>query len=101
MKAKGSSDPLAECKGGGHPKYEKIKDLNAGAFGFVQLCKEKDTGEKVAIKFMERGHKITKVCLCRTCFMGPTLLAMFEVSFHHPAECQKAYCFKGLSSPLA
>ncbi|CAK0781057.1 hypothetical protein CVIRNUC_005271 [Coccomyxa viridis] len=60
MKARGSSDPLAEGRGGGHPKYEKIKDLNAGAFGFVQLCREKDTGEKVAIKFMERGHKITK-----------------------------------------
>ena len=65
MKARGSSDPLAEGRGGGHPKYEKIKDLNAGAFGFVQLCREKDTGEKVAIKFMERGHKITKVCCTR------------------------------------
>jgi serine/threonine-protein kinase SRK2 len=66
MKAKGNSDPLAECKGGCHPKYKKIKDLNAGAFGFVQLCEEKDTGEKVAIKFMERGHKITKVCVVQS-----------------------------------
>lgn len=66
MKARGSSDPLAECRGGGHPKYEKIKDINAGAFGFVQLCRDKETGEKLAIKFMERGHKITKVCRPRT-----------------------------------
>ena len=66
MKAQGSSDPLGEGRGGGNTKYEKIKDLNAGAFGFVQLCREKDTGEKVAIKFMERGHKITKVCGTRT-----------------------------------
>ena len=38
-------DPLQR-----HPKYEKIQDLNAGAFGFVQLCKNKLTGEQVAIK---------------------------------------------------
>jgi serine/threonine-protein kinase SRK2 len=46
-------DPLA-----GHPKYEKIKDLNAGTFGFVQLCLDKSTGEKCAIKFIERGDKV-------------------------------------------
>lgn len=45
----------------GNKKYEKIKDLNAGAFGFVYLARDKESGEKVAIKFMERGHKITKV----------------------------------------
>ena len=56
MKARGSKNPLEN-----NSKYEKIKDLNAGAFGFVQLAKEKETGERVAIKFMERGHKITKV----------------------------------------
>ena len=73
MKAQGSSDPLGEGRGGGSTKYEKIKDLNAGAFGFVQLCREKDTGEKVAIKFMERGHKITKVCGPRTSLLQITL----------------------------
>ena len=73
MKARGSSDPLGEGRGGGSTKYEKIKDLNAGAFGFVQLCREKDTGEKVAIKFMERGHKITKVRGPRTSVLRCTL----------------------------
>jgi len=43
-----------------HPKYEKVKDLNSGTFGFVQLCKDKTTGEMCAIKFIERGDKITK-----------------------------------------
>ena len=56
MKAHGAKNPLEH-----NSKYEKIKDLNAGAFGFVQLAREKETGERVAIKFMERGHKITKV----------------------------------------
>jgi len=44
----------------GHPKYEKIKDLNSGTFGFVQLCRDKASGELCAIKFIERGEKITK-----------------------------------------
>lgn len=44
----------------GHPKYEKIKDLNSGTFGFVQLCRDKTDGHECAIKFIERGDKITK-----------------------------------------
>ncbi|GAX81597.1 hypothetical protein CEUSTIGMA_g9025.t1 [Chlamydomonas eustigma] len=44
----------------GHPTYEKIKDLNSGTFGFVQLCRNKITKEQCAIKFIERGDKITK-----------------------------------------
>lgn len=48
-------DPLA-----GHPKYEKIQDLNAGAFGFVQLCRNKQTSEQVAIKFIERGDRVNR-----------------------------------------
>ena len=71
MKARGSKNPLEN-----NSKYEKVKDLNAGAFGFVQLAKEKETGERVAIKFMERGHKITKVlptvfCYCHHPRLGP------------------------------
>ena len=33
----------------------------AGAFGFVVLAEEIGTEEKWAIKFLERGNKITKV----------------------------------------
>ncbi|KAK9915345.1 hypothetical protein WJX75_007906 [Coccomyxa subellipsoidea] len=44
----------------GHPKYMKVADLNRGAFGFVQLAKDLETGEQVAIKFIERGDKISK-----------------------------------------
>lgn len=54
MKA-GRQEPLQH-----HPKYEKVKDLNSGTFGFVQLCKDKTTGELTAIKFIERGEKVTK-----------------------------------------
>ena len=37
-----------------HPKYEKVQDLSQGAFGVVQLCKNKKNGQLVAIKFLER-----------------------------------------------
>ena len=37
-----------------HPKYERVKDLSTGAFGFVQLCRNKRSGQLVAIKFLER-----------------------------------------------
>eukprot|EP00884_Botryococcus_braunii_P022478 jgi/Botrbrau1/8914/Bobra.0148s0028.1 len=50
-----SQDPLAN-----HPKYEKVRDINAGAFGFVQLARNKFTHQQVAIKFLPRGSAINK-----------------------------------------
>ena len=31
----------------GHPRYQKIRDLNSGGFGFVQLCRDLATGGQV------------------------------------------------------
>ncbi|EIE22391.1 sulfur stress regulator [Coccomyxa subellipsoidea C-169] len=45
---------------GAHPKYQKIRDLNSGTFGFVELALDKTTGQQVAVKFIERGDKVTK-----------------------------------------
>eukprot|EP00798_Chlamydomonas_sp_ICE-L_P011219 gene11219-18846_t len=39
-------------------KYEKISDLNSGAFGFVHLCKNTVTGNKVAVKYISRGDEV-------------------------------------------
>lgn len=39
-------------------RYTKIKDINSGSYGFVQLCQDSRTGEQVAIKFIERGEKV-------------------------------------------
>jgi serine/threonine protein kinase len=36
----------------------QIKDLNSGTFGFVQLARDKSTGELIAVKFIERGEKV-------------------------------------------
>ena len=52
-----AGDPLE-----GNDRYRTIKHLNAGAFGFVVLAEEVGGDkEKWAIKFLERGNKITKV----------------------------------------
>ncbi|KAK7314894.1 hypothetical protein VNO77_33424 [Canavalia gladiata] len=39
-------------------KYEAVKDLGAGNFGVARLMRNKDTKELVAMKYIERGHKV-------------------------------------------
>ena len=40
-------------------RYRKIKDINSGSYGFVQLCQDNRTNEQVAVKFIERGEKVS------------------------------------------
>jgi len=40
----------------------QIRDLNSGTFGFVQLARDKQTGELIACKFIERGEKVRSRC---------------------------------------
>ena len=44
------ADPLLETG-----KYERVKQLGSGSFGFVLLAKNIKTGELVAIKFLQRS----------------------------------------------
>ncbi|MCI06940.1 serine/threonine-protein kinase SRK2A-like, partial [Trifolium medium] len=39
-------------------KYEAVKDLGSGNFGVARLMRNKVTKELVAMKYIERGHKI-------------------------------------------
>lgn len=39
-------------------KYELVKDIGAGNFGIARLMRNKETKELVAMKYIERGHKI-------------------------------------------
>lgn len=43
-----------------YSNYRKIKGISRGGFGFVDLCENIKTHELVAIKFIERGEKVTK-----------------------------------------
>ncbi|CAL5438898.1 unnamed protein product [Camellia sinensis] len=39
-------------------KYELVKDLGSGNFGVARLMRNKETKELVAMKYIDRGHKI-------------------------------------------
>eukprot|EP01026_Neomeris_dumetosa_P035970 TRINITY_DN28930_c0_g1_i8.p1 TRINITY_DN28930_c0_g1~~TRINITY_DN28930_c0_g1_i8.p1 ORF type:complete len:397 (+),score=45.94 TRINITY_DN28930_c0_g1_i8:109-1191(+) len=52
------SNPGAEIEQS--QRYQKIKELGAGGFGQVYLCKDTTKNEQVAIKVLPRGNRITK-----------------------------------------
>jgi serine/threonine-protein kinase SRK2 len=67
-----------------HPRYTKLRDLNSGGFGFVQLCRDAAYGRQVAIKFVERGAGITKnvvreILNHRLCSLHPHIIQFREV----------------------
>ncbi|KAJ0040256.1 hypothetical protein Pint_27524 [Pistacia integerrima] len=39
-------------------KYQVVKDLGAGNFGIARLMRNKETKELVAMKYIDRGHKV-------------------------------------------
>ncbi|WOL03548.1 serine/threonine-protein kinase SAPK7 [Canna indica] len=39
-------------------KYEVVRDIGSGNFGVAKLMRNKETGELVAVKCIERGHRI-------------------------------------------
>ena len=41
----------------------QLKDIGSGNFGVAKLMRYKPTGELVAVKFIERGDKVTPPCL--------------------------------------
>lgn len=44
----------------GPNRYAELAILNCGSTGFVQLARDKITNEQVAIKYIERGEKISR-----------------------------------------
>jgi hypothetical protein len=53
-------DPLRETS-----RYTKVADLSHGSFGFVQLARNTETQELVAIKFIERGDRVNRCASSR------------------------------------
>ncbi|GKV21211.1 hypothetical protein SLEP1_g31207 [Rubroshorea leprosula] len=39
-------------------KYELVKDIGSGNFGVARLMRNRETKELVAMKYIERGHKV-------------------------------------------
>ncbi len=41
-----------------HVPSPQIRDIGSGNFGVAKLMRDKQTGELVAVKFIERGEKV-------------------------------------------
>ena len=63
-----------------HPRYEYVRKLGQGSQGFVQLARDRQTDELVAIKFIHRGWDARQ-----TKYVGRELLIHQELSLSgHP-----------------
>lgn len=40
-------------------RYELVRDIGSGNFGVARLMRDKQTGELVAVKYIERGEKVS------------------------------------------
>lgn len=40
-------------------RYELVRDIGSGNFGVARLMRDKHTDELVAVKYIERGEKVT------------------------------------------
>ena len=40
-------------------RYELVKDIGSGNFGVARLMRDKKTNELVAVKYIERGEKVS------------------------------------------
>jgi serine/threonine protein kinase len=45
-------------------KYELVKDIGSGNFGVARLMRNKETKELVAMKYIERGYRVSVRLIC-------------------------------------
>lgn len=69
-------------------KYELVKDLGSGNFGVARLMRNKETKELVAMKYIERGHKVSFNIL-----LGRSLLFLFIAIVFVIFICLAAWSF--------
>ena len=96
---KDTRDPLSHPV---HQRYRKLRSLNDGSAGFVQLAEDKHSKEKVAIKFLKRGTKVIKdadreICNLRLCCMHPYVIRFKEVRY----QLQALHIFFQRSHPAS
>lgn len=52
------------CSHAKHVTFPQIRDIGSGNFGVAKLMRDKQTGELVAVKFIERGEKVGSLPRC-------------------------------------
>ncbi|KAK9816280.1 hypothetical protein WJX74_001869 [Apatococcus lobatus] len=65
----------------GQDRYEYVRDLSAGAHGFVQLAKDTTNHEQVAIKFLPRGEQTVNEYVLRELLHHRLLLHPHIIQF--------------------
>lgn len=45
-------------------RYELVKDIGSGNFGVARLMRDKQSNELVAVKYIERGEKVSLFSSC-------------------------------------
>ena len=67
-------------------RFEIIRDIDEGAFGFVQMAKNKETGEKTQIATLEK-YQIDFIVLARYMqIVTPNLIELYKnkiINIHH------------------
>lgn len=57
-------------------RYELVKDIGSGNFGVARLMRDKQSNELVAVKYIERGEKVSFYLLVFS-LLSPILLLCF------------------------
>ena len=48
-----------------HPRYTKLRDLNSGGFGFVQLCRDAAYGRQVPSRPSHAAGPLSQLCMTK------------------------------------
>lgn len=59
-------------------RYELVRDIGSGNFGIARLMRDKQSGELVAVKYIERGEKVHDSPFRLYCF-NPSDMMKFMV----------------------
>lgn len=57
-------------------RYELVKDIGSGNFGVARLMRDKQSNELVAVKYIERGEKVSVFLN----FPNPNFIMCFNTS---------------------
>jgi hypothetical protein len=62
--------PAAGARDGIMDKYEPVRDIGSGNFGVARLMRNRETRGLVAVKLIERGHRVWSWLLCSSRLKG-------------------------------
>ena len=78
-------------------RYELVRDIGSGNFGIARLMRDKQTGELVAVKYIERGEKVSVIklplLLCLASFEFTEDFPPFKMNWLNTMNLLQIFCF--------